>query len=259
MNTELIAEFLCERLQTIEQMQTAASVIGVSLATMYRYRAHPEGMPLGKLSKLATHLGLPLAGTAQWSRTSRIQSEQRRLDLESKITTAQGVRYVVTPGFTVNCEVPEFTSVIWRSDYPMASEEEFQSYLRMRQKRRSLYADGRYRSFELIAASCYRDFFNRRGRFRGISDSVWNAQHRAVIETASRPHVHRRVYLRNTPELPVFSCYSNNAALIRIDDFTVEFAGAEIVLELIDIFKGYFDSAEVKTTAELRRFLEQPN
>ena len=140
----------------------------------------------------------------------------------------------------------------------MADRTDFEAYASVRQKRQSLYLSGRYQSFELIVASCYRDFFERRGRFKGISDRIWTSQHQAIVETAALPHVHRRVYLRNTPELPVFTCYSTNSAVVRVDDFTVEFGGPGVVSELVEIFIGYFEKAEVRTDAEVRSFLESP-
>src|SRR5438046_2310711 len=122
MKTELIANFLRDRLQTTEQMQYAARLIEVSLGTMYRYRANPEAMPLGKLAKLADQFGLPIEGTAAWSRTDLVQGERRRWEWEAKIAAVCGTRFTVTPVFTVNCELPEFTRKVWENDYPMSAD-----------------------------------------------------------------------------------------------------------------------------------------
>jgi hypothetical protein len=259
MDAESVRNLLRERLTTADAMQQAAGSIGVSVATMYRYKSNPEGIPLGKLISLGKYLAFPIAGSVTWSRTDIVAMERRRYQLEASVAGQTGRRYVVTPSFTANCEVPEFTKALWDFDYGTGNQHSLANYLELRSKRRELYEQGLYESFELVSGAGYADFFQRQGRFKGLSEQLMRRQLDELVRSLAYPHIHRRVYLKNSPELPIFSCYSSNVAVIRVDDFTAEFGGESVARELVDIFKEYFDSADLKTVEEVRDFFLCPD
>jgi len=254
-NIELLKTFLRERLHTAELAEQAAGHIGVSLATMYRYKKSPESIPFGKLMALGKFLGFPIGVSAAWSRADVVAGERRRLELEVAVAAASGRRYVVSPSFPVTCELPDFTERMWDIDYGVRQNNRKLDYLELRQHRNVLYEKGEYESIELLIGSGYRDFLKGCGRFHGVGDDLRQQQLAAILRSLESSHIHRRIYLKHTPELPVFSCYSTDVAVIRVDDFTVEFSGAETTNELLDIFNDYYDNADIKTPGEVKEFL----
>lgn len=255
MDVEIVKSLLRDRLPTAELAQEAAARIGVSLATMYRYKKDPQSIPFGKLVTLGEFLGFPIGGSAAWSRSDALASERRRYELESAVAAIRGRRYIVTPSFTVTCEVPEFTEQLWDFDYGTRQHETRPKYLEVRNQRCEVYRRGSYESVELFIGAGYQDFLHRRGRFQGVSEAMRDRQLEQIVLSLEYPHVHRRVYLKNTPELPVFTCYSNDIAIIRVDDFTVEFNGPDTARELVEIYNEYYDNADLKTVDEVREFL----
>jgi hypothetical protein len=259
---EDVKKLLTERLTTAKLMRQAASVIDVSLATMYRYKSDPSAIPFGALVNLGKYLAFPIEGTVVWSKQDVPRSELRRFQLESAVAMqeARGSRFTVTPSYSVNVELPEVTQFLWNFDYGRPSSNgELDRYLEHRCARRKMYLEGKYNSLELITGNGYRDFFNGKGRFKGVPTNLRQKQVKELIRTLDLPHVIRRLYLKNTPELPVFTCYSNAVAVIRVDDFTVEFSGTSAVQELTEVFQNYFANADVKTKEEMVDFLKHPN
>ncbi len=259
---EDVKRLLNERLPTAKLMQQAASAIDVSLATMYRYKSDPSAIPFGALVNLGKYLAFPIEGTVVWSKQDVPRSELRRFQLESAVAMQEthGSRFTVTPSYSVNVELPEVTQLLWDFDYgPPSSNCDLNRYLEYRCARRKMYLEGKYNSLELITGNGYRDFFNGQGRFKGIPRILRQQQVKEFIRTLELPHVSRRVYLKSTPELPVFTCYSNAVAVIRVDDFTVEFSGTGAVHELTEIFHNYFDNADLKAKEEMVDFLRNPN
>lgn len=258
MDTEIIKNLLKDRLPTAELASAAAERIGVSIATMYRYKKDPQSIPFGKLIALGKYLGFPIGGSAAWSRADIIASESRRYELEAAVGAIGGRRYIVTPSFTVNCELPEFTKRLWDFDYGNRQRDVMDKYLALRKKRYELYEKGVYESVEIFAGAGYQDFLNRRGRFEGIDEELQRRQLEQIVRSLDFAHVRRRIYLKSTPELPIFQCYSNEIAVIRVDDFTVEFNGPETAKELMEIFDEYYDRADLKSVEEVREFLLGP-
>ena len=255
MDVEIVRNLLKDRLPTAELANEAAERIGVSVATMYRYKKDPQSIPFGKLVTLGKYLGFPIGGSAAWSRSDVLASERRRYELEAGVAAIHGTRYIVTPSFTVTCELPEFTEQLWDFDYGTRQRDVMTKYMDLRKQRCELYKRGAYESVEIFIGAGYEDFLHRRGRFRGVSEELRNKQLEQITRSLEYPHVHRRVYLKNTPELPIFSCYSTDIAVIRVDDFTVEFNGPDTAKELIEIFNEYYDGADLKTAEEVREFL----
>jgi len=259
MDIELINGLFRSRLGGTEQMKAAAKLLNISLATLYRYKKTPEAIPVGKLKKLSQHFGYPIDSTATWSKTDILAGEQRRLELEQQVARPGGRRYVVTPSFTVTCELPELTRQLWEFDYGTRPEQELREYLRIRADRRELYQRSAYESFEIVIGGSYSDFFYGRGRFKGISNEVRKRQIEQILSTFDHEHVHRRVYLEHTPEVPVLLCYSSQIAVLRADDFVVEFSGLTVTKQLLDIFNQYYKDAHLKSPDEVRKFFKAPS
>lgn len=255
MDIDIVKNLLKDRLTTAELASEAAERIGVSVATMYRYKKDPESIPFGKLVALGKYLGFPIGGSAAWLRADMVASERRRFELESSVGAIGGRRYIVTPSFAVTCELPEFTKTLWDFDYGDRQRDAMTKYMALRQKRVELYESGAYESVEIFIGAGYQDFLNRRGRFKGISEDLQHRQLERIVRSLDFGHVRRRIYLKSTPELPIFQCYSNDVAVIRVDDFTVEFNGPETTKELVEIFDEYYDNADLKSVEEVREFL----
>lgn len=258
MNIEIVKRLLRERLSTAQLVEVAATKIEVSVATLYRYKKDPAAMPFGKLVELGKHLGFPIGGSATWSRMDVIAGERRRLELEEATADAKGRRCIVTPSFPVTCELDQFTQCLWDNDYGARDRNRLKEYQQLRKRRTELYSSGRFESVEIINGAGYLDFLKGTGRFRSVPERLRKSQQEKIVASLKFPNIHRRVYLKSTPELPVFSWFSTDTAIIRVDDFTVEFQGPETCNELRDIFDDYFDSADLKTNEEVRDFLAGP-
>lgn len=258
MDINRVRNLLHERLATTEQVKKVAEKTGISAATIYRYKAAPESIPLGKLIALSEVLGFPLGDSATWFKTEFVDSERRRLELEKSIANGSK-RLVVTPTFTINAQIPEYTEYVMRFDYGARSLDRLPEYLELRQERRVLYEKGSYISYEIISGSSYCDFYFRRSKFRGITKELRDKQVKNLLRTLDLNHIHRRVYLKRTPELPIVSIYSGNIAIVRADDFVIEFQGEGIPGELTNIFHKFFDTADLKSYEEVAKFLKNPD
>jgi hypothetical protein len=260
MEIAIVKNLMNERLTTANLMNDAARKIGVSLATMYRYKSNPELIPLGKLISLCEHLGFPLGGSITWSKNKVLQGERRRYELEKEIAEQEfGKRYVITPSYTVTSELPEVTRQLWDYDYGTRYQELISDYIGLRQERCKLYQEGKYESFEIINGFCYKDFFYGQGRFKGLPKELRMKQIDSLIKSLEYPHVNRRIYLKATPELPIFSCFSTDKAVIRIDDFIVEFNNETIVKELVETYNTYYDTADIINKDQVKVFLQKPD
>ncbi len=258
MNVDLFKRVLEERLTTRDLVAAAAQAVDVSIATMYRYKSDPAVIPFGKIVTLGKYLAFPIEGTVAWSRADVLQGEHRRLELEQRVSQAGGRRFTVTPSYTVAAELPEMTRGLWQFDYPSREGGEFEQYLELRAQRRKLYLDGKYNSLEIITAGGYRDFFFGEGRFTGIPKALRDKQVAELLKSLKLPHVQRRVYTQNTPEVPVITCYSTAIAVIRVDDITIEFNDSPKVSELIEVFDYYFKEASIAAKDEIADFLRNP-
>lgn len=255
----LIKSFMSEHLTTAAAMKEAADRIECSLATLYRYKRDPAQMPFGKLVELGKYLGFPIEATAAWSRADVLRGEQRRLELESAVAGVPGgTRFTVVPAFTVNSELEAVTRALFTLDYGSRGIELVDEYVSLRSKRHDLYHAAQYTSYEIFSGAGYLDFYRRRGRFRALSEELHREQLAALIASTDFPHVNRRIYCRATPELPIVTCYSNAIAVMRADDFTVEFNGPTVADQLRDIFSHFFEHAQFKSREEVKAFLHDP-
>ncbi|MBU1495166.1 MAG: hypothetical protein KJ956_14510 [Actinobacteria bacterium] len=245
------------RLDTRERVERAANAIGVSAATLYRYKSAPENIPLGKLSALNDLLGFSLGDGATWVRSEFIEAEERREALEASIA-AGGMRLVVTPAFSVNAQLPDVTRAVMDFDHGVHRRSDFERYLAIRQQRRELYLSGDYESLEIIDAASYVDFFEGRGRYRSLSDDLRRKQIDELVRTTRLDHVVRRVYVRSTPELPIVSWYSTGTVVARLDDFVIEFTNRDAVDELATIVSRFYGSAEIQAVDQVEEFLLSP-
>lgn len=256
MDLGLIRTFLNQRLSTRKAVEEAAEIIGVSTATMYRYKSTPEIISLGQLCKLSQQLGLPLAGGAVWTDASIMSSERRRLELESEIAKSQGTRLITIPSYTVNDELPDITKLLLLEDYGADAKRFDAELLGVRAERRRLYQDVTYESWELWNGFGYRDFLNGRGRYRSIPEDLRQAQIEILIETSKRPNIHRFFYLAHTPELPMFGCHNPpNVALVRVEDIHLEFQDSQLVKSFEDTFEKLRRSAATSTLEQFTTFL----
>jgi hypothetical protein len=254
---DLLRTQLHERLRTTDQVKAAASRIKVSPATLYRWKAAPETIPFGKVAMLIDYLGDPVQDRVSWSRSEFVASDRRRLELE-RATSPGGTRYVVTPTFTVNSELPELTERLLEYDYGARYRDRLPEYLEVREARRQLYESGDYTSYEMINGASYLDFHSGRGRYDGVPRSLRESQIKELLRSLRFAHVRRRIYLKSTPELPIVSCYNGpgtSTAVIRVDDFTVECRGEQIASELQEIFMEYFERADLKSPEQVAEFL----
>lgn len=254
MNIDTFRTVMTERLDTVERVKAAAQAIEVSVATLYRYKKSPDDIPTGKTLALMNFLGIPLADRVSWKRPEFVAAERRRLELEMAIANG-GTRYVVTPTFTVNAELPELSRVVSVFDYGRRHAHRIPELLELRAERRDLYVRGSYASFELIHAPSYLDFLNGTGRYADIPEEVRRMQVKELVRSMDMPTVDRRVYVRHTPELPVVSVYSTGVSILRADDFVVEFHDAQVLQELTAIFMDFFEAADLRSKDSVLRFL----
>lgn len=260
MDLGLIRNFLNQRLSTRKAVEEAAEIIGVSTATMYRYKSTPEIISLGQICKLSQQLGLPLAGGAVWTDASIMSSERRRLELESDIAKFQGTRLITIPAYTVNDELPEITRLLLLEDYGADAQRFDAELLGVRAERARLYQNASYESWELWNGFGYRDFVNGRGRYRSIPEDLRKAQIEIFIETSKRPNIHRFIYLAHTPELPMFGCHNPaNVALVRVDDIHLEFQDTQLVKSFEDTFEKLRRSSATATVEQFTAFLRDGN
>lgn len=76
----------------------------------------------------------------------------------------------------MNSETEEFTRAVAKYDYPEATDEQIENLVKIRRKRCVVYKKGEYKSFELIDASKYRDFYLGVNRFSMLSQECINRQ-----------------------------------------------------------------------------------
>lgn len=261
MDLGVIKSFLDDRLTTKVAVQRAAEVMGVSSATMYRYKANPEAMGLGHLVRLSGHLGLPLTNGAAWSKTSIVESERRRLDLESTLVRgkAEGRRLVTVPAYTVNSEISEVSDLILQADYGTRMTAIGAELTAIRAERSRLYDDPGYESWEIWNGFGYMDFFHGRDRFKSIPAESREAQIRHFIDSSENPKRHRFVYLRHSPDLPMFGCYTpEGVVLVRIDDIHLEFRDSALFDSFEDTFNDFRQRCVTVTREDFISFLKDP-
>jgi hypothetical protein len=259
MDTEQIKNMMKERLSTKALAEEAARFCDISVATIYRYKSDPSQMPISVAVKLAEYLGYPLEESASWSRSDPLLSENRRLQLETELSESGGDRLAITTAYAVTCELPELRRCMWDADYGCRHAEKLEQYISIRMRRSDVYKGGRYKSFEIIMAQAYRDFFNCKGLFSCLSTDLRDKQMEALIASLDFPHVRRRVYLQNTPELPVFQAFGEVAAVIRVDDIIFEYRNRKLISELTDVFHDYYSRCDLKTHEAVREFYRNPN
>jgi hypothetical protein len=261
MDLTAIKSFLDESFNTKSSVQEAADVIGVSVATMYRYKSNPETIGLGQISRLATHFGLPLTSGAAWAKTSVVEAERRRLTLESSLARkgTQGRRLITLPAYTVNSELPEVTRWVLKADYGTRAASLEAEIMKIRRERTRLYDQHSYESWEIWNGFGYHEFFHARGRFSSIPATLRTAQIRRFVESSTEPTRHRFVYLRNTPELPMFGCHvPPGIALVRVDDIHLESQDPTLVESFEKTFNDYREKCVTTTTDQFVSFLENP-
>lgn len=239
------------------EMDKAAKVMEVSKATAYRYRKEPLDMPLRCFVSLVEFLKLPLDLSVTLHQAELIEAEALRLKFEKGIAEASGYRIVTTPHFTVNCEVPEFTKAKFCAEYPEDKWDLMEQYLELRRERRELYLSGAYESFEIINGAAYLDFFLRKNLFEGLDETLWRKQHAEVVETQQLPHVHRYIYLRATPELPVILCYSSGETILRFDEITINLSDDHF-LRAKQTLENYKRNSKYNEPRDVRDFLVNP-
>ena len=263
MELDELKQMLNTRLSTKADVAQIAEVLQISVPTMYRYKDAPEKIPYGVYLQILKYFKFSDRRVEEvHSNDSKfIEAEQRRLEFEKLI--AGGERRTVTPVYSVNCEVEEVTIALMQIDYPeyIHLTEQF---VKVRNLRRKEYEKGLYESYEIIDASKYRDFYLGVNRYSVLTKDIIEKQIDYLIKTMYYQHVHRRIYLYNTPELPVVSCYYNRTlkkelsrSLIRADDF-VAYVDDKESDDLLDIFNRFFEKAELFETEEVIEFLKNP-
>lgn len=259
MDINIIRSFLNNHLNTRLAVEGAAIAIGVSPATMYRYKANPETISIAQAIKLSEHLGLPLANGAAWSKVNILESERRRLQLESAIADACGHRLQIVPAYTVNSEIPEVTRLILQADYGTRLPKVEAQIMEIRQERARLYDEGKYTSWEIWNGFGYIDFFQGCNRFKGLSDELREKQIEKFIASTMHPNRHRFIYLRRTPDLPMFGCFNPpGVALIRIDNIQLEYQDSTLVESFEDTFNNIRQLCLTTTPDEFISFLRNP-
>lgn len=263
MELDELKQMLNTRLSTKADVAQIAEVLQISVPTMYRYKDAPEKIPYGVYLQILKYFKFSDRRVEEvHSNDSKfIEAEQRRLEFEKLI--AGGERRTVTPVYSVNCEIEEVTIALMQIDYPeyIHLTEQF---VKVRNLRRKEYEKGLYESYEIIDASKYRDFYLGVNRYSVLTKDIIEKQIDYLIKTMYYQHVHRRIYLYNTPELPVVSCYYNRTlkkelsrSLIRADDF-VAYVDDKESDDLLDIFNRFFEKAELFETEEVIEFLKNP-
>ena len=259
MDLSVIKAFLNDSLPTKRAVEEAAGVIGVSVATMYRYKADPASIAIGQLSSLASHFGLPLTSGAAWAKTDEVGAERRRLALETTIAKDGGRRLITVPAYTVNSELPELTRLILNADYGSRAHSLESEIVDLRQRRARLYDEGAYESWEIWNGLGYYDFFHGRDRFKSIPENLRQAQVRRFIDSTNNPKRHRFFYVRNTPDLPMFGCHwPPGVALVRIDDIHLESQDHQLVENFESTFNEYRERCATRTVDQFVAFLKSP-
>lgn len=256
------------KLATKAEVVKIAEAIKMSVPTIYRYKKNPKWIPLGisveilkYFEKQSTAPNYVLPGESDF-----VEAEERRLIFEKNCEG--GERYVVAPVFPVTCEIEEVTRKITAFDYPLFADQ-LEAFVKIRSQRRKVFESGIYKSNELIDASKYRDFYLGVNRFKCLSAKIIKEQIDFLIKTTELDHVDRRIYLFNTPELPVVSCYNVDTkanrflkCLVRADDFIAEFFDTEDSKntdELLRTFKKYFSApTNLSKKEDVIAFLENP-
>lgn len=261
MNLDALKARLQEVLRTTEAVATAAKHIDVSPATLYRYKANPEQLPLGKFIALVEHLGLPVAEHSVLLPPQFVDAERHRLSHERAIAAqgGKGERLSVTPFFPVTTEIPQITAHVAESTFGAPNRHQFPEYFAARAERVALYMQRRYNSIEIINAYCYRSFFNRSvdAEYAALTQNMRDSQVERLAETNQWDNVTRRIYFGH--ELPYITAYSDGSAIPRIDEFTLEVTGERMVTDLKSIFFKYFNACKVKARDDVTRFLQDPN
>lgn len=263
-----IRYLMSSKLSTKADVEKMSKSLGVSIPTIYRYKKNPEWMPFGIYLEIRKYFEKQFTSPDYIlpSESDFIEAEERRLIFERNC--ADGERYTITPVFSVTCEIEEVTRAITSFDYPQFTQQ-LDDFLKIRSQRRKVFESGVYKSYELIDASKYRDFYLGVNRFKCLSPKVIKDQILYLIETTQLAHVDRRIYLFNTPELPVISCYRVDTkakkflkCLIRADDFIAEFTDEEDSKntdELQKTFNKFFSTpTNLSEKKEVIAFLENP-
>jgi hypothetical protein len=259
MDPKIIKSFMNDRLTTKKDVARAAEAVGVSTATLYRYKSNPEEMGLGVLAKLKDTLGLPLESGAAWSKALVIETERRRLQLEELASRAGGARYTTVAPYTVNSELPEVTKVLLQVDYGTRAPIMETDLLEVRKARAAIYSAAAYDSWEIWDRVGYSDFFFGRGRFKGIDDKVRRRQVDAFVESSRNSKRHRFVY-GSQSSLPMFGCYEpQGVALVRIEDIHLEFQAPELVQSFRDTFDDLLSRCITTTSDQFIDFLVSPD
>lgn len=261
-------ELLNARLATKAEVIKLSESVRLSVPTVYRYKKEPGIVPLGMYLRIKKYFN-QLENQPEEvfpSPDDFVKAELQRLSLEQNCLG--GERFVVTPVFSVNCEIEEVTRVITEYDYP-THKDWIDEFVKVRQHRRKEYERGIYKSNELIDASKYRDFFLGVNRFANLTRKCIEKQIENLVETTKLNHVDRRIYLYNTPELPVISCYQvkkqkNNMlrSILRADNFVATFSDTNNHIEaneLLKTFIKYFEwETNLKNKEDVIRFLKNP-
>ncbi len=264
-----IKELLNSSLTTKAETQKLSNNIGVSVATMYRYKKEPELIPFGILLKIKGYLGRPVNSPdyVLKSPSDFVIAEERRLSFEQ--SCSGGSRYVITPIFSVNSETEDFTRTVTRFDYPDAPDCQIENLVKVRRKRCGVYKKGEYKSFELIDANKYRDFYLGVNRFSMLTRECINQQIEELVKSTMFPNVDRRIYLFNTPELPVVSCYEVDTrkkaflkCIVRADDFVAEYTNEnspDSATEIKNMFMRFYETkTNLKDPEDVIDFLRNP-
>lgn len=263
MELDELKQMLNTRLSTKADVSDIAEVLRISVPTMYRYKDAPEKIPYGVYLQILKYFKFSDKRLEEvHSNDSKfIEAEQRRLEFEKLISG--GERRTVTPVYSVNCEIEEVTMALMSVDYPEYIHLTNQ-FIKIRALRRKEYEKGLYESYEIIDASKYRDFYLGVNRYSVLTKDVIDKQIDYLVKSMSFSHVHRRIYLYNTPELPVVSCYYNRTSkkelsrsLVRADDF-VAYVDDKEADDLLDIFNRFFERAELYETEDVIDFLKNP-
>lgn len=263
MELDELKQMLNTRLSTKAEVSSIAKVLQISVPTMYRYKDAPEKIPYGVYLQILKYFKFSdrRLEEVHSSDSKFIEAEQRRLEFEKLI--AGGERRTVTPVYSVNCEIEEVTVALMQIDYPEYLHLTNQ-FIKIRSLRRKEYEKGLYESYEIIDASKYRDFYLGVNRYSVLTKDVIEKQIDYLVKTMSFSHVHRRIYLYNTPELPVVSCYYNRTpkkelrrSLVRADDF-VAYVDDKESDDLLEIFNRFFHRADLHEVEDVSSFLKNP-
>ena len=264
-----LKQLLNSRLSTKADVEKLSESVWLSVPTIYRYKKEPELIPYGMYLKIKKYFN-QLENVPDYvlpSPNDFIIAEERRLCFEQACTN--GERFVVTPTFSVACEIEEFTRAITIFDYPDLTENLIDKFITVRQNRKKEYEKGKYISHELINAAQYRDFFLGVNRFASLSRKCIDKQIEYLVSTMTFDHVNRHVYLYNSPELPIVSCYQVKTrvkdmlkCVLRADEFVAEYTdetNPTNAKELLKMFMKFFNwSTNLKDKNEVILFLKNP-